>query len=93
MKKYCVYIMNNKSKILYIGITNNLIRRIGEHKSGLIKGFTKKYNIKSLAYYEEFNNPRDAIIREKQLKGWLRKKKIALIEYLNPKWNDLSESI
>ena len=85
--------MNNKSKNLYIGITSNLTRRVRQHKSGLIAGFTSKYNIKSLAYYEEFNNPRDAIIREKQLKGWLRRKKIDLIESVNPKWEDLSKDL
>ena len=93
MKKYYIYIMNSKSKTLYIGITSNLTRRVREHKSGLITGFTGKYNINRLAYYEEFNNPRDAIIREKQLKGWLRKKKIDLIESVNPKWEDLSENL
>jgi putative endonuclease len=93
MKKYYVYIMTNSSKTLYIGITNYLTRRIAEHKIGSVKGFTSKYNIRKLAYFEEHNNPRDAIIREKQLKGWLRQKKISLINSVNPDWKDLSESL
>ena len=93
MRKYYIYILTNKSKTLYIGITNNLMRRMAEHKSGQIKGFTAKYNIGRLAYFEEYNNPRDAIIREKQLKGWLRRKKIHLINSVNPNWDDLSERL
>lgn len=93
MKKYFVYILTNRSKTLYTGITNNLSRRIREHKTGSLKGFTSKYRINQLVYAEEYNNPRDAIIREKQIKGWLRKKKIELIESINPEWNDLSNSI
>jgi putative endonuclease len=93
MRKYYVYILTNKSKTLYIGITNNLRRRVSEHKNAQIKGFTAKYNIGRLAYFEEYNNPRDAIIREKQLKGWLRQKKVRLINSVNPKWDDLSERL
>ncbi|MCW8818393.1 MAG: GIY-YIG nuclease family protein, partial [Ignavibacteriaceae bacterium] len=76
MKDYFVYIMTNKSKTLYTGVTNNLVRRVYEHKNKLIEGFTKKYNINKLVYFELFDNPDDAIKREKQIKGWLRKKKI-----------------
>jgi len=83
--------MTNKSKTLYIGVTDNLERRVYEHKNKLIEGFTKKYNITKLVYYETTNDVRSAIEREKQIKGWLRKKKIALIEVVNPKWADLSE--
>jgi putative endonuclease len=90
MKDYYVYIMTNKSRTLYTGVTNNLSRRVFEHKNKLIEGFTKKYNIDKLVYFEIFNNPDDAIRREKQIKGWLRKKKIDLIESLNPQWKDLS---
>jgi len=93
MKDYFVYIMTNKSKTLYTGMTNNLARRDFEHKKKLLEGFTKKYNINKLVYFEVFNNPDDAIRREKQIKGWLRKKKIELIESMNPEWKDLSEGL
>jgi putative endonuclease len=89
--QYFVYIMSNKSGTLYTGVTNNLERRIYEHKHHLINGFTKKYRIDKLVYFEETNDINVAISREKQVKGWLRKKKIALIESMNPDWKDLSE--
>jgi putative endonuclease len=89
--QYFVYIITNKSGTLYTGITNNLERRIYEHKHHLVKGFTSKYNIDKLVYFEETNDINAAITREKQIKGWLRKKKIALIESMNPVWKDLSE--
>ena len=91
MKSYYVYIMTNKSRTLYTGVTNNLERRVGEHKSKAIPGFTSKYNITQLVYYEEGSDINVAITREKQIKGWLRAKKIALIESINPEWRDLSE--
>lgn len=91
MNQYYVYIMTNRSKTLYTGVTNDLMRRVYEHKNKMIDGFTKKYNIINLVYYEETNDIQTAIAREKQIKGWLRRKKIALIESVNPKWNDLSE--
>src|SRR5690606_32702981 len=78
------------NKVLYIGITNNLLRRIFEHKQGLIEGFTKKYKVNKLVFCQDFTNPRDAIAAEKKLKGWLRIKKVALIESNNPNWEDLS---
>lgn len=90
VKTYHVYIMTNRSRTLYTGVTNDLQRRVWEHKSKTIEGFTKKYNITMLAYYEEFNDILTAIEREKQIKGWSRSKKIALIEAMNPEWNDLS---
>jgi putative endonuclease len=93
MKDYFVYIMTNKSKTLYTGVTNNLVRRVYEHKNKLIEGFTKKNNINKLVYFELFDNPDDAIKREKQIKGWLRKKKIDLIESMNPEWKDLSNGL
>ena len=80
MKNYYVYIVSNEARTLYIGITNNLERRLYEHKNKLINGFTKKYNLTKLVYYETTIDVRDAIAREKQLKGWLRIKKITLIE-------------
>lgn len=90
MKNYYVYIMTNNSKTLYIGVTNDLIRRIYEHKNELIEGFTKKYNITKLVYYEVFNTVEDAIKREKQLKNWHRQWKINLIESMNKDWRELS---
>jgi len=91
MKEYYVYIMTNRSGTLYIGMTNNLERRVYEHKKKLIPGFTSRYNIDRLIYYEVSNDVNAIIAREKQLKGWLRRKKIALIESVNPDWHDLSE--
>ena len=81
--------MTNKSQTLYTGVTNNLLKRVYQHKNKLIDGFTKKYNITILIYYETHEDIRAAIAREKQIKGWLRKKKIALIESMNPEWKDL----
>lgn len=89
--QYFVYIMTNKSGTLYTGVSNNLERRVYEHKHHLIDGFTKKYKIGKLVYFEETNDINAAISREKQIKGWVRKKKIALIESINPHWKDLCE--
>ena len=90
-KEYYVYIMTNKSKTLYTGVTSNLMRRVQEHKEKLIEGFTSKYNIHILVYYESTSSVYAALAREKQIKGWLRAKKIALINSMNPEWKDLSE--
>ena len=90
MKDYYVYIMTNNSKTLYIGVSNDLNRRIYEHKNKLIEGFTKKYNMTKLVYYETCNSVGDAIRREKQLKNWHRQWKINLIESVNKEWKDLS---
>ena len=89
-KEYYVYIMTNKSRTLYMGVTNNLLRRVHEHKNKLVPGFTSKYNIKILVYYESTTSVHVALEGEKQIKGWRRTKKIALIESMNPKWKDLS---
>ena len=90
MKSYYVYILTNKNNtVLYTGITNSLVRRIWKHKTKIIDGFTKKYNVEKLVYYEVFNNPYDAIKRENQIKAGSRKKKIELINSLNNKWEDL----
>lgn len=91
MRQYYVYIMTNRLRTLYTGVTNNLYRRVYEHKNKLIGGFTKKYNITKLVWYEVTSEITSAIAREKQIKGWLRRKKIALIESMNPEWKDLSE--
>ena len=90
-KQYYVYIMTNGSRTLYTGVTDDLVRRVYEHKNKLIEGFTKRYNITRLVHYEVTSDVQAAIQREKQIKGWLRKKKIALIEAANPGWQDLSE--
>jgi putative endonuclease len=83
--------MTSHSGTLYTGMTNILQRRGYEHKNKLIEGFTKRYNVTRLVYYELYHNVRDAIAREKQIKGWRRSKKIDLIKTLNPTWRDLSE--
>jgi putative endonuclease len=90
-KQYYVYIMTNRSGTLYTGVTSDLRRRVYEHKHKLIPGFTSKYNITRLVYYEATNDVNAAIAREKQIKGWLRRKKIALVESTNPKWQDLAQ--
>ena len=90
MSEYYVYIMTNGKRTLYTGITNNLYRRVHEHKEKLIPGFTKKYNIDYLVYVESTPDVIAAITREKQIKGWTRAKKISLIESSNPEWRDLS---
>ncbi len=91
MKHYYVYIMTNRSQTLYTGVTNNLQRRIYEYKHHLVAGFTSKYQITRLVYFEETSDVNAALAREKHLKGWVRARKVALIESLNPDWRDLSE--
>ncbi len=90
MKQYYIYIMTNQSKTLYTGMTNNLERRVYEHKMKLIPGFTQKYNISKLVCYQIAECPMSAITREKEIKGWIREKKINLIDQFNPEWKDLS---
>ena len=91
MKAFYVYMMTNQTRgVLYTGITNSLVRRVWQHQSGEIEGFTKAYNVNRLVYYEWFDGPRNAIAREKEIKGWRRAKKNALIETKNSKWSDLS---
>ena len=90
---YFIYILSNWcDSVLYVGVTSNLPRRLYEHRNGLADGFTKKYNVHKLVYYENTNDVRSAIAREKQLKGWNRAKKNALISKVNPQWSDLSEN-
>ena len=90
--RFSVYIVASRGGTLYIGMTNDLEVRIREHKSGEIEGFASKYKCTRLVYFERFDNVLKAISREKQLKGWRRSKKIALIEKLNPRWEDLAEN-
>ena len=93
-KQYYVYILANKlNTVLYTGITNNIKRRVYEHKNKLVKGFTKTYNVDKLVYYEVFDDPYNAISREKKIKGWIRKKKVELINSFNPTWKDLYDEI
>lgn len=89
-KQYYVYIVASLSKRLYTGVTNNLERRVYEHKQKEVEGFTKQYHIGRLVYYETHRNVQDAIRREKQVKKWRREKKVALIVSMNPTWKDLS---
>ena len=94
IERFYIYIMTNKvNTVLYTGFTNNLVRRVYEHKEKIIEGFTKKYNINKLVYYEIFNDARNAIIREKQIKAGSRKKKLDLINNMNPEWKDLYPEI
>ena len=90
MKTYYVYIMTNKTRTLYTGVTNNLEKRVFQHKHKLLPGFTREYGITRLVYFETFGEIRAAIQREKQIKGWLRARKVALIVSSNPGWRDLS---
>ena len=90
-KQFYVYILANRTRRLYTGMTGDLQRRIWQHRMGVDPGFTRRYGITRLVYYEVSGNPLSAIAREKQIKGWLRRKKIELIEEVNPAWKDLSE--
>jgi len=91
MKNYYVYIMSSKTGTLYIGMTNDIKKRVYQHKNHLIPGFTNKYNIDRLLYVETVSDPISAISREKQIKKWRREKKIAIIDSMNPDWKDLSD--
>ena len=92
MRRYFVYILaSKKNGTLYIGVTNNVAKRVYEHKHGLVEGFTKKYHVHKLVYFEETNDIREALTREKRMKKWNRAWKIELIEKSNPDWNDLFE--
>ncbi len=94
MKEAYVYILTNKSnRVLYTGVTSNLVKRVYEHKNKLSSGFTKKYNVDKLVFFEVFNGIREAIMREKQIKGGSRAKKISLIENMNKEWKDLYDDL
>ena len=90
-RQYYVYIMTNRSGTLYTGVTNDLERRMYEHKGKFVEGFTKRYNIDMLVYYEVTDDINGALTREKQIKDWRRSKRVALIESTNPQWRDLSD--
>lgn len=91
-RSYCTYIVASRTRVLYVGVTGNIERRMSEHKSGEFEGFTAMYRCKRLVWFERYDSPTAAIAREKQLKGWVRAKKLALIQRHNPTWIDLSES-
>jgi putative endonuclease len=93
MRAFYVYILASRSGILYVGMTNDLRRRVQEHKRKLVPGFTAKYNVNLLVYFEGFPTAMQAIAAEKQLKGWRREKKVALIERTNPTWSDLAADL
>lgn len=90
MKAYFVYVMSNESRMIYVGVTNSLKHRVAQHKKKLIAGFTRRYNLYKLVFYEMFPDIRKAIAREKQLKGWLRAKEVVLIVSQNPQLKDLA---
>lgn len=93
-KQFFVYVLaSQRNGTLYIGVTSDLIKRIGEHKEGVIQGFTRRYNVKMLVYYERHENAESAITREKQMKEWKRKWKLELVESFNPDWRDLYDDI
>lgn len=94
MKQYCVYILTNKSNsVLYIGITGNLPSRMDQHKNKAVRGFTEKYSVDKLVYFEQTEDVQSALRREKQLKNWHRDWKINLISDFNPEWKDLAETL
>ena len=93
MRRFYIYIMASRSRVLYVGVTNDLVRRVTEHKEGRIPGFTSTYRVKRLVHFEEFADIRDAIAREKAIKGWKRSRKITLIESRNRTWEDLAETV
>jgi putative endonuclease len=94
MSDYWVYLLTNKPRsTLYVGITNDLVRRVYEHREGLVKGFTPRYGLKMLVYFEHHNSPSAAIQREKNIKHWSRLWKLQLVESFNPKWRDLYDDI
>jgi putative endonuclease len=92
MRRFYVYMMTNRSRTLYIGVTNDLERRVREHREKRVPGFTARYNLDILVLYQEFTDVVEAIASEKRLKGWTRAKKIALIEDSNPHWEDLARA-
>ncbi len=93
-KRYCVYILTNaRNTVLYTGVTGDLVRRVEEHRAKAVPGFTARYNLVKLVYFEAFESPGEAIAREKQIKGGSRLRKVRLVESWNPEWRDLAEEI
>ncbi len=92
-KTFYVYILTGKSGVLYTGVTSDLVRRIWQHKQKLIPGFTQRYNLTRLIWFESGSSARGAIAREKEIKGWRRSKKVALIRLINPEWRDLAPDL
>jgi putative endonuclease len=92
-RTFHVYILASESGVLYTGVTNDLFRRLWEHKRGEVPGFTQRYHVKKLVWFEMHGGPRSAIAREKQIKGWTRAKRVALIEEKNRQWGDLSSTL
>ena len=90
IRTFYVYILASRSRVLYVGVTNNLARRMNEHRHGSLPSFTARYRVTRLVYFEEFADIRAAIAREKEIKGWVRRRKVRLIERMNPTWEDLS---
>ena len=90
MRSFYIYIMASRARVLYVGVTNDLVRRVNEHKAGRIPGFTSTYRVTRLVHFEEFTDIRDAIAREKEIKGWKRSRKLTLIQTRNPTWEDLA---
>ena len=93
MRTFYVYIMASRSRVLYVGVTNDLETRVQQHKAGGVPSFTRRYRVTRLVYFEEFSDVRDAIAREKQLKAWKRSRKVELIEQRNPIWEDLARNL
>lgn len=93
MTQFYVYIMASRSRVLYVGVTNDLLRRVAEHKEGELPGFTRRYHVTQLVYYEATFDIQAAIAREKQIKGWSRARKIELIEIINPEWRDVADDL
>ena len=94
VKNFFVYLVSNRSRVvLYTGVTNDLVRRVWEHRNHAVRGFTSKYKVDRLVYYEQFPDPQSAILREKEIKGWRREKKNALVRAMNPQWEDLSRML
>jgi len=92
IRTYCVYILASRSRVLYTGVTNDLARRVKEHREGLIPGFAQQYRVTRLVHFEHFDDIRAAIAREKQIKGWVRARKVTLIEERNAAWTDLVQN-
>jgi putative endonuclease len=93
MRTYYVYILASRSRVLYTGMTNDLAHRLRQHRNKEIPGFTRRYNVTRLVYYETYDRPADAIAREKEIKGWRRAKKVSLIESDNPTWTDWGDEL